>query len=336
MDFRSDNTAAICPELFDAMARANTGQTSAYGADPWSIGLDVLFARFFDAPVRAFTVSTGTAANALAIATLCPPWGSVLCHRESHIERDECGAPEFFSGAKLTLLDGGGAKISVEALEAALRSFHPMVHMVQPRLLSLTQPTERGCLYSLGELKTLCDLAHAHGMKVHMDGARLANALVALDCTPHQLCVATGIDVLSFGASKNGGYACEAVVFFNPGLVGDFEYRRKRAGQLGCKARYAAAQWQTYLGSNVWARNARHANDCAAKIAVEAQHVLTTPPATNQLFLKLPQAAREALSAHGFLFYDWGDAGSDEIRLVTCWQTRAEDVEALCGALGRL
>ena len=336
MDFRSDNTAAICPELMDALLRANAGQASAYGADELSAGLDALFSDFFETPVRAFTVPTGTAANALALATLCPPWGTILCHREAHVERDECGAPEFYSGAKLTLLEGAAAKISRESLAASLRSFHPMVHMVQPRVLSITQASERGACYSIDDVTDLAAQAHEAGLHVHMDGARFANALVALECTPADMTWRAGVDVLSFGASKNGGYACEAVIFFEPALVRDFEYRRKRGGHLGCKARFTAAQWHAFLKPDVWRKHARHANHCAALVAEAAAPFLTMPAQTNQLFLRLPEAARQQLAAQGFLFYDWGDVGSDEIRLVTSWQTRLEDVEALCSALRAL
>jgi threonine aldolase len=336
MDFRSDNTAAICPELMDAMVQANQGQAPAYGADAFSAGLDALFSAFFETPVRAFMVPTGTAGNALALATLCPPWGSILCHREAHIERDECGAPEFFSGAKLSLIDGPGALISRDALAGALRAFHPMVHMVQPKLLSLTQANERGRCYAPDDIAALAEVAHKAGLAVHMDGARFANALVALQCKPADITWRAGVDVLSFGATKNGGYACEAVIFFDAALVQDFEYRRKRGGHLGCKSRFAAAQWHRYLRDDVWRIHAAHANRCATRIAEAGARFLTTPPQTNQLFLRLPAPVRAQLTAQGFLFYDWGDAGSDEIRLVTSWQTKTEEVEALRAALSAI
>jgi threonine aldolase len=336
MDFRSDNTAAICPELMQAMVDANHGTQSGYGADDYSARLDEVFSAFFETSVRVFTVATGTAANALALSTLCPPWGTILCHREAHIERDECGAPEFFSGAKLTLIDGADAKISRTALAATLRSFHPMVHMVQPKLLSITQATERGSLYSVDEIAGLASDADAAGLFVHMDGARFANALVALDATPAQMTWRAGIDVLSFGATKNGGYACEAVVFFNPDHVRDFEYRRKRGGHLGCKSRYTAAQWLAYLGSDVWRRNAAHANAMAARIAQAGERFLTTPPATNQIFMAFSDAQIAELRRKDMLFYDWGDVGRGEVRFVTSWQSREEDVSKLCAALENL
>jgi threonine aldolase len=337
MDFRSDNIAAICPELMQAMVEANSGTQSGYGGDDFSAQLDALFSRYFETDVRVFTVPTGTAANSLALATLCPGWGTVLCHREAHIERDECGAPEFFSGgAKLTLIDGADAKISPAAFEAALNSFHPMVHMVQPKMLSLTQATERGSLYTVDEIARLGGMADDAGLFVHMDGARFANAIVALGCTPAHMTWRAGVDVLTFGATKNGGYACEAVVFFDPASVRDFEYRRKRSGHLGCKSRYTAAQWLAYLGSDVWRRNASHANAMAARLAQAGRRFLTTPPATNQIFLRLSPAQIAELQRKDMLFYDWGAVGSGEVRFVTSWQSREEDVRTLCDALSAL
>jgi threonine aldolase len=334
MDFRSDNTAAICPELMQAMIDANSGSQGGYGADDYSAQLDGLFSDFFETDVRVFTVPTGTAANALALATLCPPWGSILCHREAHIERDECGAPAFFtSGAKLTLLDGADAKITPAALAASLRSVAPMVHMVQPKLVSITQATERGSLYTVDDIAQLAGMADDAGLYVHMDGARFANALVALDCRPAQMTWRAGVDVLSFGATKNGGYACEAIVFFDPDDVKDVEVRRKRGGHLGCKSRYTAAQWLAYLGSDVWQRNARHANAQGARIAQSGARFITTPPQTNQIFMRFDAPQLAQLRAQGFQFYDWGDAGSGEVRFVTSWQSSVADVSALCAAL---
>jgi threonine aldolase len=208
-----------------------------------------------------------------------------------------------------------------------------MVHMVQPKLLSLTQATERGSCYSLAELRALTDIAHDAGLAVHMDGARFANALVALNASPAEMSWQAGVDVLSFGATKNGGMACEAVLFLKPGLVADFEYRRKRGGHLGCKSRYTAAQWLAYLKDNVWQRNASHANAMAAQIADGAGALLTVPAQTNQIFLQLGHARMAALRAAGFLFYDWGDTDSGEARFVTSWQSKPEDVAQLCAAL---
>jgi threonine aldolase len=334
--FKSDNTAAVSPEILQAIAHANRGVALAYGADRWSERLDAAFAEFFGKPVRVFTVSSGTAANSLSLATLCPPWGTVLTHAEAHIERDECGAPEFFTGgAKLSLVGGAGAKISPQDLAARLDWFEPHVHGVQPRVLSITQATERGAIYTPAELAALSKIAHDRGLRVHMDGARFANALVAQNVSAAELTWQSGVDVLSFGVIKNGGMNAEAVVFFDPTLVGDFEFRRKRAGQLLCKGRYAAVQILAYLESGIWRRNAARANQLAARIAGAAPQWLSEPIATNQVFMKLGDERIAGLSRE-FGFYPWGPVGSGECRFVCSWDTPEEDVDALCAALKAL
>lgn len=333
MDFRSDNTAAIAPALFDAMAAANHGTASGYGADDLSAQLDAAFSAFFETDVAVFPVSTGTAANGLALAHICPPWGRIIAHAEAHIERDECGAVAFFTGAQLDLLDGEHAKLSQAALASCLFAHSPSVHSAPPKALSLTQATERGTLYTVDELRALTKLAHSAGLKVHMDGARFANALVALDCKPADISWRAGVDVLCMGATKNGGYACEAVVFFDPQMASDFAYRRKRAGQLGCKSRYTAAQWLAYLNPAVWQGQARHANLCARIIADAVPSLLTGPAETNQVFLNLGPARKEQLRAKGIEFYDWGGRESGEARFVTSWQTEMEDVRFLVEVL---
>jgi threonine aldolase len=334
--FKSDNTAAVSAEILQAIAAANCGVALAYGADRWSERLDAVFAEFFGTRVRVFAVSSGTAANSLALATFCPPWGTVLTHAEAHIERDECGAPEFFTGgAKLSLVGGAGAKISPADLAARLAWFDPHVHGVQPRMLSITQATERGAIYSPGEIRALAEISHERGMAVHMDGARFANALVAQGVAAADLTWKAGVDVLSFGAIKNGGMNAEAVVFFDPERVADFEFRRKRAGQLACKGRYAAVQLLAYLETGLWKRNAERANGLAARIAAAAPHWLSEPFATNQVFMKLGDERITALSAE-FGFYPWGPTGSGEARFVCSWDTPEEDVAALCAALAKL
>jgi len=334
--FKSDNTAAVSDEILRAIGAANNGAALAYGADRWSDALDAVFGEFFETPVRVFAVSSGTAANSLALATLCPPWGTVLTHAEAHIERDECGAPEFFTGgAKLSLIDGAGAKITPEDFTARLAWFEPHVHGVQPRMVSITQATERGAIYSPDEIRALSDIARERGMTVHMDGARFANAVVAQKFSPAELSWKAGVDVLSFGVIKNGGMNTEAVVFFDPTRVGDFEFRRKRAGQLACKGRYAAVQLTTYLESGIWRRNAERANRLAARVAAAAPHLLSEPFATNQVFMRLGDERIAALSKE-FGFYPWGPAGSGEARFVCSWDTPEEDVDALCAALERL
>jgi len=332
--FKSDNTAAVSQEILDAIGAANDGVALAYGADRWSERLDAVFGDFFETPVRVFAVSSGTAANSLALATFCPPWGTVLTHAEAHIERDECGAPEFFTGgAKLSLVGGAGAKILPSDLTARLAWFDPHVHGVQPRMLSITQATERGAMYRPTEIRALADIAHGRGMAVHMDGARFANALVAQNASAAELTWKAGVDVLSFGVIKNGGMNAEAVVFFDPTRVADFEFRRKRAGQLACKGRYAAVQLLAYLESGLWKRNAERANRLAARIAAAAPHLLSEPQETNQVFMKLGDERIASLSRE-FGFYPWGPAGSGEARFVCSWDTPEEDVDALCAALG--
>jgi threonine aldolase len=335
--FKSDNTAAVCPEILRAIEAANTGAAVAYGADQWSERLDSVFGEFFGTPVRVFAVSSGTAANSLALATLCPPWGTVLTHAEAHIERDECGAPEFFTGgAKLSLVAGPGAKIAAADLAARLEWFEPHVHGVQPRMLSLTQATERGAIYTPAEIAALAKIAHGRGLRVHVDGARFANALVAQEATAAELTWKSGVDVLSFGVIKNGGMNAEAVVFFDPTLVADFEFRRKRAGQLFCKGRYASVQLLAYLESGIWRRNAERSNALAARIAAAAPQFLSVPFATNQVFMQLGQQRIDALTQLGFGFYPWGPTGSGECRFVCSWDTPEEDVDALCEALKKL
>ena len=260
----------------------------------------------------------------------------MLTHAEAHIERDECGAPEFFTGgAKLSLVGGAGAKISPADLCARLAWFEPHVHGVQPRMLSLTQATERGAMYTPQETSALAAIAHDHGMAVHVDGARFANALVAQDVDAADLTWKAGVDVLSFGVIKNGGMSAEAVVFFDPTRVADFEFRRKRAGQLLCKGRYAAVQLLAYLESGMWKVNAERANRLAARIAAAAPQWLCEPFATNQVFMKLGDERIAALSKE-FGFYPWGPAGSGEARFVCSWDTPEEDVDALCSALAKL
>jgi threonine aldolase len=334
--FKSDNTAAVCPEILDALAKCNHGVELAYGADRWSDSLDAAFGAFFGTTVRVFTVASGTAANSLALATLCPPWGTVLTHAEAHIERDECGAPEFFTGgAKLSLVGGAGAKIPAADLAARLAWFEPHVHGVQPRVLSITQATERGAVYTPAEIRALAAIARERGMAVHMDGARFANAVVSQNVSPAELSWKAGVDVLSFGVIKNGGMSAEAVVYFDPSRVADFEFRRKRAGQLLCKGRYAAVQLLAYLESGIWKRNAERANRLAARIAAAAPGLLSVPVETNQVFMQLGQERIDSLSSE-FGFYPWGPTGSGEARFVCSWDTPEDDVDALCAALARL
>jgi threonine aldolase len=333
MRFLSDNAASVCPEVMAAVAAANVATDKAYDGDPWSARLDEVMSDFFGARVRAFAVSTGTAANSLALASLAPPFGAVVCHREAHIEVDECGAPEFFTGgAKLLPCEGEHAKLTPASVEAGTAAMRGDVHQVQIRALSLTNATEYGTVYTPGEVRALTDLAKARGWRVHMDGARFANALVHLGCHPGDVTWRAGVDVLSFGAIKNGGMSAEALVFFDEALAAELPYRRKRAGQMPSKGRFNAAQLIAYVESGAWRRNAEAANAGARRIAEAAGARLTHPVEANEVFIDLGPHG-EALRAQGFSFYDWGAAGSGEARFVVSWDQREEEIDALSEAL---
>jgi threonine aldolase len=335
--FFSDNTATACPEILAAIHQANQGLARAYGEDDWSLRLDEVLSAHFDTAVRAFAVTTGTAANSLALATLSPPYGAIFAHHEAHIAVDECGAPGFFSGgAQLQLLPGAHGKLDADTVRAALEAHPRHLHSVQPAALSLTQATELGTSYRPAEVAQLCELAHAQGLKVHMDGARFANALAFLDCHPADVTWRAGVDVLSFGATKNGALTAEAVVFFDRALVRDFELRRKRAGHLLSKSRYVAAQLLAYVESGIWKRNAERTNRLAQRIGAAAGASLLHPVEANEVFLMLGVARREALRTAGFEFYDWGAPAAGEARFVVSWDQREQDVLALCEALARL
>jgi threonine aldolase len=333
--FCSDNTATACPEMLRAIESANRGLALPYGEDEWTARLDAALGGFFGAPVRAFAVTTGTAANALALATLSPAHGAIFAHEEAHIVTDECGAPGFFSGgAQLALLPGPHGRLSAQAFAAALAPYPTRgVHCVQPAALSLSQATEFGTVYRAAELAQLCEVAHHHGVRVHMDGARFANAAAFLGCHPGDLTWRAGVDVLSFGATKNGALAAEAVVFFDPALVRDFELRRKRAGQLLSKSRYVAAQLLAYLEGGLWLRNATRSNALAQRIGAAAGDALLHPVEANEVFVRLDAARRAALRAAGCDFYDWGAPEAGAARFVVSWDQPEGDVEGLSAAL---
>lgn len=319
-----------------ALQEANTGFAAAYGEDRWSARLDEAFGEFFGAQVRAFAVTTGTAANALALASMTPPYGAIFAHDQAHIFRDECGAPEFFcAGAKLLTLPAKDAKLTEQALAEALEQHAPSVHSVRPTTVSVAQATELGTVYQPGEIAALSELARRRQLRLHMDGARFANALVHLGCHPGEITWRPGVDVLSFGATKNGALGAEAVVFFDPQLAHDFELRRKRSGHLLSKSRYVAAQLLAYLESGAWQRNALRANRLARQLADVAGSSLLHPVESNQLFLQLGEPGKQRLRAAGFGFLDWGVRGSGQARLVVSWNQPDQDIEALCRALSR-
>jgi threonine aldolase len=331
MRFFSDNAAAACPEAIAAIAEANRLDT-AYDGDAWSLRLDAAFSELFETEVAALWVATGTAANALALAALCPPYGSIVCHRDAHIQNDECGAPEFYTGgAKLLLAEGIGAKLSPESVTAALDTVVDDVHRVQPAALSITNATEYGLVYSTAETGALGELARSRGLGFHIDGARFANAVAATGATPADLSWKSGADALSFGFVKDGGLSAEALIFFGEEHRRATLYRRKRAGHLLSKGRYMAAQILAMLKDGVWLRNAGAANAAAARLAEAAgPERLLLPVEANELFIRATPAEAQALRDKGFDFYDWGP---DEARFVTAWDSDPGEVAALAAAI---
>lgn len=331
MQFLSDNAAAVHPQVWEALRRADTADTP-YDTDALSRRLDEAFSALFGREVAALWVGSGTAANCLALATMVPPHGAVLCHREAHIESDEGGAPGFYlHGAKLVLAEGEGAKLSPESVDRTLAGIRNDVHQVQVHALSLTQATEYGLCYRPAELAALTSLARVRGLRVQMDGARFANAVSFLGCSPAEAC--GDVDALSFGCVKNGAMNAEAIVFFDRALADVARYRRKRAGHLQSKGRFLAAQVLAMLEDGLWLANARAANAAAAEIAGSAGGRLLHPVEANEVFLRCSAAERETLRAQGFDFYDWG---SDAARFVAAWDTREEHARALARAIAAL
>jgi threonine aldolase len=338
-NFRSDNVTGVAPAIMAALHEANSGPAMPYGDDPWTERVTGKAALLFEREVTVFPVATGTAANALALASIVPPFGAIYCHAQAHIATDECGAPEFYTGgAKLVGLGGAHGKIAPDDLAAALAvGGAGVVHHVQPAGLSLSQLTEAGTLYGPSELRALTALARRHGLKVHMDGARFANAAARLDCAPAELTWRAGIDVLSLGATKNGALAAEAVLFFDPALAREFAFRRKRAGHLFSKMRFLSAQLEAYLTDGLWLANARHANRLADRLAEGLALLpgceLLHPVEGNEIFARFPPGLAEALVADGFLVEPWNAEGT--ARMVTAFDTEMRDVDELLAAIGR-
>lgn len=333
MRFFSDNAAAAHPKVIEAIAASNRLDT-AYDGDEWSQRLDGAFSDLFETQVKALWVATGTAANCLALAALCPPYGAILCHRDAHIEVDEAGAPAFFGGgSKLMLLDGPGAKVTPEAAEAACDRVRPDVHQVQPHALSITNATEYGLSYRAAEIAELGEVAKRRGLAFHLDGARLANAVAFTDVSLADLTWRAGVDALSFGFVKNGGLNAEALILFRTELAEEIAIRRKRAGHLMSKGRMAAAQILALLEDGLWLDNARAANAAAQNLAEAAGERLIHPVEANELFLRVSADEADRLRAQGFDFYDWGPG---EIRFVTAWDQQSADVAALAQAIRAL
>ena len=334
MYFGSDNAAAACPEVIEAVLAANTGVVGTYDGDALTQRLDGVFGDFFGHACRVFVVGSGTAANCLGLAAMVPPWGAIVCSREAHIQVDEAGAPAFFSGgAALILAEGAAAKLTVDAVRAAVAGMRGDVHQVQPCVLSMTQATEYGCVYTPDEVAALGEEAKRRGWRLHMDGARFANALVHLGCAPADITWRAGGDMMSFGFIKNGGMSAEAIVVFDPALAETLPHRKKRAGQMPSKGRYAAAQLLAMIETGAWERNARAANAGAARLAAAAGDRLLYPVEANEVFLRASPEDSAALRAQGFQFYDWAPG---EIRLVTAWDTPEAHVQALAAALSGL
>lgn len=339
MDFRSDNVSGAHPLILEALLQANGGTAGAYGGDAWSQRLAARLSTIFEREVAVFPVATGTAANVLSLSLFVPPWGAIYCHPDAHINVDECGAPELFTGgAKLIAVSGDQGKITPQAVERAIQG-EGFVHAVQPAAVSITQASEAGTVYQPGEVAALAAAAKRHKMVLHMDGARFANALVALSCSPAEITWRAGVDVLSFGGTKNGCFAAEAVVLFNPEKAEELGYRRKRGGHLFSKMRLLSAQLEAYLANDLWLANARAANGAAAALAKGLQDLgmsLCHPVQANEIFVRLPTSMAKGLEAAGAQFYDWPALGSDAYRLVTSFQTTAGEVEQFLAAAKRL
>jgi threonine aldolase len=346
MNFASDNTAPVAPAVLDALAEASQGYARGYGNDDWTQAAERRFCEIFEHDVAAFLVPTGTAANALALAQVSPSWGAILCHAESHILTDECGAPEFFgNGVKLVGLAGAAGKITADGLHEALAGYGGhSPHEVIPSALSITQATEAGTIYRTSEIARLAQIARQRSLAMHMDGARFANALVRLNATPAEMTWRSGVNVLSLGATKGGALAAEAVIFFDPAAAAFFGERRKRGGHLLSKHRFLAAQFLAYLADDRWLDLARHANAMADKLA----NALTAiglrpvwPVEANLVFVVLPRALDAKLRAAGARYYVRNsgnlDIGADNvlIRLATSFATVEEDIERFVNLCAR-
>lgn len=337
MNFASDNTAGFSPEILEALVRANEGRAMPYGNDEVTARVKGRIAEIFETEVEVFPVITGGAANSLALSLMAPSWGAVWCHPESHVNTDECAGPEFFSGgAKLIPVPGEHGKMSVQGLAKALEyAGHRGVHEALPSAVTISQASEAGTIYTPDEIAAISELCQSRKLSLHMDGARFANALVTLGCSPAEATWKAGVDILSFGATKNGALAAEAIVVFNDSLrakAEELSFRRKRAGHLLSKMRFLSAQLEAYLADDLWLRNARHANAMATRLAEGLTTLpgvsLTHPVEANEMFPAIPAAIRDGLQKDGFYFYDWPDAGPDGARLICAFDTREEDVDA--------
>lgn len=342
MNFVSDNAAGIAPEIAEAITAANEGVAASYGRDEWTNRAKALLSELFEREVAVALVASGSAANGLALATLTPPFGAILAHEASHVHMDECGAPEFFTGgAKLLPLRTGGDKITPDVLRQALKRYagdaDESIHRVKPSVLSLTQPTEYGVAYGLAELKSICDLARDSGLAVHLDGARFANALVTLGCSPADATWKQGVDALSLGMTKNGAMAADAVILFDVDKAQELGWRCKRAGQLVSKSRFIGAQVEAALTGGLWLKLAARANSAARRLASGLSGIggveIAVPVNANAVFAVFPEKIEKHLLQVGASFLEWdypGDRWGGRLRrLMTSFRTTDEEVDRL-------
>lgn len=328
--FASDNYAGVCPEVWAAMAEANDGHATAYGDDTWTERASDRFRDFFETECEIFFVFNGTAANSLALASLCQSYHSVICTQSAHVETDECGAPEFFSnGSKILTAASTDGKLTPAAVRA-LATSRTDIHFPKPKVATITQSTETGRVYQVDEIRALCDVTRELGLHLHMDGARFFNALVSLDCTPAEMTWKAGVEVLCCGGTKNGMAIGESIIFFERKLAQDFEYRCKQAGQLASKMRYLSAPWLGMLGNDTWRRNAEHANRCAQHLRDCLADIpgvqLMFPTEANAVFLLAPEDKLKALRERGWRFYTFIGGGA---RFMFAWDTDLNRVDQL-------
>jgi threonine aldolase len=328
--FASDNVAGACPEVLNAVIEANDGDSTPYGNDQISTELQDKFSEIFEKEVIVFPTASGTAANALALSTMTPSFGNIYCHKLSHINTDECGAPEFYTGGgKLVTLQGIKGKITANELDEAITG-KGIVHHTQPSSVSITQVCETGEVYQLDEIKKISDITHKHNLNMHMDGARFANALVSLDVTPAEMTWKSGIDVLSFGATKNGCLAAEAIIFFKKDLVGNVAFLMKRAGHLLSKMRFVSAQLDAYISNDVWLKNARHANKMGKRLSEGLNNYsdinLSYPTEANEVFATFPRNKIDHLNSEGYTINE-DEWDGKAVRLVAAWNTKDNDVD---------
>jgi len=338
IDYRSDNTGRAAPEILEALVRANTGTALGYGADEWTARLQERFRELFETPVRVFPVATGTAANALSLAAASPSWGLVYCSEAAHINTAEANAAGFFGGGlKLVPVAGPHGRVDPDAFARSLAAIQPgQLHRGQPAAVNITQASDVGTVYPLAEIRAVAEIAKRRRLKVHMDGARFANALARLECSPAEMSWRAGVDILSFGATKNGGALCDAIVVFNPELADGLAVQLRRAGQVWSKMRFASAQLMAYVENGLWLQLAAASNAVAARIAGGIEAVpglrLVAPVEVNELFLELPGAAMDALEREGFQFYRRSPTLA---RFVCRFDTSEAEADALIAALRR-